>query len=603
MAHQNSVHPAKTILISSIHSHARSAFYGILVWLVAAIASATFCQLALAQNPQFASLEVAKKYSVELPPYNADAAEIASYKKDSRDAERNQRDSLAKVKTILNSNGSISDPIIADYFDGFEFPSMTTLDSRVLSTLGERRTKFIKDFLSPTVSGNVRNGMIDLTINATQKICADSSLHPAARLNAVYLLGMLDQVAPVRTPVQLPVPSKTAFDSLRKILDSPDTKSFPAYLKVAALAGIQRHVEVDRAVGGQISAADKQALLQTALGFLDDPKTDDLSYWLKRRGMQLIGLIGDPRSVDRVIAVLKSEDAGIWLRFDALEAIGKLNLSTDSLAKNMEVTLAITEFLAASFENESKAIKAAVDNLVYRELLFEDVDLTVTGTNYEANQAGQTGAAFTGGGGMGGMGGKGGGMGGKGGGGGGMGGKGGGGIGGGPPGGGFGLDMGFNPGGGGFGGGIGMSGGMPSGPMVELPVYQLNIIRRRIKSLAFTGAQILGGSTGTEGLNLLVDANGQAFIAKVLPELNNSLTESNTGIIDLEAKKTDDFPVMDQEPVSITQQLIDLCAKTGKTLNSYVRTQNGEPEGDPAGAPGGAPAIPAVADAPATPAG
>jgi hypothetical protein len=304
MANQNSVHPVKAILIANFRTQSRNALFLALVWLVATIALATFCQFASAQPQQYSALEVAEKYRTQLPPYNADEETIASYKKDNRDAERNQRDSYGKVRDILTGSGNVSDPIINEYFNGFEFPYMTTLDNRVLSQLGERRTKFIKDFLNSNVSGGVRSGFIDLTIAATQKICADSSLHPAARLNAVYLMGMLDQIAPVRSPLQLPVPSTAAFDSLRKILDSTDDKSFPNYLKVAALAGIQRHVEIDRLVGNQIAAADKQALLQKAAAFLDDPKNDDLSYWLKRRGMQLIGLIGDPRLIDRVIAVL-----------------------------------------------------------------------------------------------------------------------------------------------------------------------------------------------------------------------------------------------------------------------------------------------------------
>jgi hypothetical protein len=595
MAYQNSVHPVKAILISNYHSHNRNMSLVALVWLIAAMVSATFCQIASAQNQQYAALEVAEKYRVQLAPYDADDAEISVYKKDNRDSERNQRESLAKVKAILNSNGNIADPIVSEYFDGFEFPSMTTLDERVLSKLGERRTKFIKDYLNSNVTGNARNGLIDLTIAATQKICADSSLHPAARLNAVYLMGILDQVAPIRNPVQLPVPSKAAFDSLRRILDSADAKSFPEYLKVAALAGIQRHVEIDRLVGGQITAANKQALLQKAKAFLDEQKTDDLSYWLKRRGMQLIGLIGDPGSIDRVLAVLKSEDAEFWLRFDALEAIGKLKLSSDALAKNLEAAVAITEYLASSFENESKSIEESVEELVHNQLLFENIDLVETGTNYERNEPAQTGSAFTGGDGFGASGGgrSGGGAGGSGKfSGGGMGagmGAGGGGPPGGAPGGGF-----------GFGAGAGNSGGTPQGMFVELPVYQLNIIRRRIKALAFTGTQILGGSDGTEGLSKLIDENGQTFVAKVVQDLNNALNESNAGIIDLEArkKKTDDEPMTDEEPIGVTQQLINLCAKSAKTLNGFVRTQKGEPEVDPADAAVGAPAVPAAGDKP-----
>jgi hypothetical protein len=127
-----------------------------------------------------------------------------------------------------------------------------------------------------------------------------------------------------------------------------------------------------------------------------------------------------------------------------------------------------------------------------------------------------------------------------------------------------------------------------------LPVYQLNVIRRRIKALAFTGSQILGGSTGTDGLSKLVDANGKTFIAKVVQNLNKTLNESNAGIVDLEAKKSDDELMTEDEPISVTQQLINLCEKSGKTLSGLVRSQKGEPDADPADAAIGAPAVPAA---------
>lgn len=619
MAHQNSIHHVKAILISDVRSPLRMAWSISLAWLISALVIATLCQLASAQDQRYSSLEMSEKYRVELAPFDADDDQLKDIKSANRGAERTQRESLSKVKDIVNNNGNISDPIIADYFEGYAFPAMTTVDNRVLSNLGSTRTRFIKDFLGSDVTGTTRAGMIDLTIRAMDSIRSNDTLHPSARLNAVYLLGMLDDTAAVRVPVRLPVPSKAAYTSLNQILDSNDDKSSPAYLKVAALAGIQRHVEIDRLVGGgQLSAAEKQALLAKAGAFLDDPKDDDLTYWLKRRGMQLIGLIGDPQSVDRVLAVLNSDDAAFWLKFDALEAIGQLNL-TDGSPKNMEAAVAATQFVATSLENESKSIEAALDKLVYDQILYQDVDLKQTGTNYEANLPAETGTAFGGGGPGSGMGGpdmgRGGGSGGPpgggkfGGGGMGAGGPGAGGPGAGGPGaggpGGQGPDMGRGGGGfggfGGFGGGFG-GGGTTASPTLELPGYQLIVFRRKIKSLAYTGAQVLGGETGTDGLNKIVDADGQAFIAKVLSDLNATLRKSNVGIIDLDDKKSDDV-MMEDKPVSVTQQLIDLCAKSGKTLAGYVRTQKGEPEAnplDPADASAAAGETPAAAAPAAT---
>jgi hypothetical protein len=200
-----------------------------------------------------------------------------------------------------------------------------------------------------------------------------------------------------------------------------------------------------------------------------------------------------------------------------------------------------------------------------------------TGTNYAANEAAKTGTMSGGSGGMDG------------------------GRGSGPGGGKFGGGMGAGMGGAGMpgmgdmmgGGGMsGSSGGAVGGESLELPVYQLNSIRRRIKALAFTGAKILGGDTGNEGLKKLVDDQGKAFIAKVIVDLNNTLEKSNVGIVDLDARKTDEEPDYgDEPPPSVTQQLIDLCVESAKKLDGYVRTEKGLPdpaasEADPAAAVG-----------------
>jgi hypothetical protein len=150
---------------------------------------------------------------------------------------------------------------------------------------------------------------------------------------------------------------------------------------------------------------------------------------------------------------------------------------------------------------------------------------------------------------------------------------------------------------GGFGGGA-FSGDAPQGADVNLPVYQLNSIRRRIKALAFTGSNILGGETGQAGLSKIVDDEGKALIKGVVRELNYALNESNAGIVDLSAKKSNDEPDFGDEPEpSTTQKLIDLCERSSKKLNGLVRTAKGEP--DPVAAPGAAET--ATADAPKAP--
>ncbi|MFT5304257.1 MAG: hypothetical protein ACI814_005082 [Mariniblastus sp.] len=526
------------------------------IWLVAAVAIAVLPQEASAQSGRklYSELDVSDKFRAELPRYNATAEEKSATKRTSRNAEKAQREAFLKVETILESGGNIGDPAVTEYLNDYLFPSMTTLDNRVLSTLGDARTKFIKDFLSEDVTGNTRSGFIDLTISGMEKTYSNPKLHPAARLNAVYLIGMLDQVPQTRNPPLMPVPSRAGFTNLLKIIsNSTDTDTFPPELKVAALAGIQRHLELDKTTGGA-------ALVTMLTTMLNDPKTDDLSYWLKRRSMQMLGMIGNPSSLDNALTIIESEEAQFWLKFDALQAIGKLNTGADA-AKSLAASMTVTNFIANSLDEESKTIQGRVDKLVYDQLLFQDIDLIETGTHYTSGDD----AAADEGDDMGGMGGMG-----RGGGGGSPGGMGRGGGGGAP--GGMGMGRG--------GGGMGFEGGdttEPTLPLLELPVYQLNLTRRRVKALAFVGSDVLGGKTGTAGLASRADEKGKSFIKKVVRNLDTLIADSNVGIIDLDDRSRDDEEESDEEPVAVTTQLIELCADSAKILDGYVRAEKGLP--------------------------
>ena len=247
--------------------------------------------------------------------------------------------------------------------------------------------------------------MIDLAMRETQKIYEDKDLHPAARLNAVYIVGLLDDVPAVRIDNQIPRPSKKAYAQLGSIFVSNDADKHPDFHKVAALAGIQRHVEIDNLAGGQIDATQKNSLLTILGNMLNKPENDDLSYWLKRRSMQMIGLIGDSNSIDTVLAVLNSPDTGMWLKLDAVNAISQLDMTGAGADKSLAASVAITEFIGKALETESKSIEAAVAKLVFDSMLFQNVDLEATGTNYQSDAAAKTGTAAPSGGGGGGRGG------------------------------------------------------------------------------------------------------------------------------------------------------------------------------------------------------
>jgi hypothetical protein len=134
------------------------------------------------------------------------------------------------------------------------------------------------------------------------------------------------------------------------------------------------------------------------------------------------------------------------------------------------------------------------------------------------------------------------------------------------------------------GGGLGGGGGddAPTSEILELPVYQLNIFRRRIKSIAFTTSQILGGADGTGGMFKLMDESGKDLIKNINGELTSLLEESNIGIVDLDARKSADEDE-DVEPKSVANQLAELCDGSSKKIDKMLGKE-APAEADPLGA-------------------
>lgn len=541
MAISSSSNSVKSALTSGFQSRLTNMTIKAIVAGTAVLALAVGSQSALAQ---FESIPMNPRYVTQLPPFDADEEQLEATKKANRTNEKNLRDDLSKIRSLLNNGGSPADnPLVEQYLKGYVFPSMTIIDNRVLSQLGNMRAKFLKDFFDPRISAGARGALIDLTIQQAREAYRNNSLHPAARLNMVYLIGMLDQTPGVRLPPQFPVPSRSAYDSLSDILKSAD---LPAFLKVAALAGIQRHVEIDNITkNGQLTDADKTFLTGKSNEYLDAPAQDDLSYWLKRRGMQLLGELGNATTLEKAVSVIQSKDAGFWVKFDAMEAIGKLNLAGTDAAQSLAATKAVAEFASSALLQESEAINGAIKQLVYDQILYQDLDLIASPTDYSSGAAvsSSSGGGGTDGGRSGGNSGK--------------------------FTGGSGMGMGMGAGMGAGAGGLGASNETPAGEILELPVYQLNVFRRRIKTIALTTSQILGGADGTGGLAKLVDESGKDLIKKVNGELSSLLEESNVGIVDLDARKTEDEDE-EVEPKSVANQLAEMCDEASKKIDKAL---------------------------------
>jgi hypothetical protein len=492
-----------------------------------------------------------------------------------------------KVQAVLEGAGDLSDPLIAKYFGGYVFPEMTRFEN--LPQLGTARSDFLKFYLSNRVSGPVRTRFIEeVCLPNLKKIYAneEQNLHPSARLSAVYLLGLLDSAAASRSGATPPVPSPAALDELMRLADGSDE-----LLKTGAWTGLHRHLQIDAASGGgQIPNQKKLAIRESANRLIrqtaeQNQLTAEVDYWLKRRSIQSLGFLRSADSLEVITDVLKNPDQPFWLRYDALEALGLLQLGR----VDQETVNAIGRFLIDGLEAEARAIDEEVANLIYTNMLFQDLDLEKEGVNWEAGLSAPGSGSRAGGPPGGSRGGnRGGGVGGVGVDGGGAGMAGGGAGTAGPDGDG---DRGQGARGGARGGGLGA--GLGAGPgatgqiatdepkKIELPNYLLQVSRRKIKSLAFTGKQILmprgSGETSNNGLMPLAEnEDTRNLIRDLANELDKVVKDSEVGIINLDARPAtrrrggDDDEVSKEAEETTTIKLTKVCQNAANKMRELL---------------------------------
>ncbi len=428
---------------------------------------------------------------------------------------------------------------VKEYFNGYIFPQMTQPEE--LKESGSLRDSFFRTFMKSDVNEASRKKVItDVILPAMQSIARGKDYAPSARLNAIALLGRLDESPLVRngTRVRPPRPSSAAFTFLSSQLGDATS---PPWIKAAAIQGLIRHLRVDQGVGGRLLNDGQRDILETFAINTIDGKTagqaewsTDLDYWLKRRSVQLLGAIGRQgaggRSLDRLIAIAGDEKQSAWMQLDAIKALRTIDFTGAQEAKVSEVLVTVTNYLQRQLANEAENIAGLLEDLIYKNILYGDTDFVASGTRYAKNVA----KAASGGMGMG-------------------------------------MDadamsemMGDM--------GMGTMGGKPEEPvfLVELPNYQLNLVRRRMKIFAFSANDVLQNATGLEAAASAKDKQLRLAIGTFAKDF---LKDSSIGLVDL--SKEDDDEEEEQQKVSFTDQLQEVCENGASKLKTILTRHAG----------------------------
>ena len=292
--------------------------------------------------------------------------------KEFRDESRKVKSRLSEARSTVSEavkDGSANFGLNGDkYMLQFRLASMTQTEDRYLSQLGEMRADFMKLYLDRS-STAVRRSVISKILPELEKISLDQDYHPAVRLNAVSMIGLLDDRAGSSSGP--PIPSTAAYGALKKIWSSANSSDA---VRAGALSGIRRFAEISRrsdseqSIAGDVKSEMIAILSGTARG--QDSWKPDFDYWMKRRATQILGFIGEGGDVvDAVSTVMKQaqkegERDVFWLRYDGLVALANLKFRQLDRKRVPALIDDVLGFISDSLESEAARLQSQIDDLV-----------------------------------------------------------------------------------------------------------------------------------------------------------------------------------------------------------------------------------------------
>jgi len=454
--------------------------------------------LAVAQN--YESLPIAERYQVPTLTGRETPEERSKLTPKITEGRKNISEDSGAIQDSLRSNTARSENFDR-FFLEYLFAEMTQTNDEYLSTLGARRNDFLRRYLSADVSGENRRHLIDQVLLPTMKRVAEGNFHPAARLNAVILIGMVNSAEAGAGGSEAPQPSAECVAYLNSLVKQDQ---LPLYLRVGAFTGLHRVAQLeglrpalDQNLVKEISTAALAVAENKATG--QDQWDSDANYWLRRRSVQILGFLrnqGDNLAVVNSLYGILSDDKNQFnLRLDAVEALSELNLTEAAAAKVKDVSEGVTKLAGDALVQQADKIRGDVEDYIAINLLNKGPFLLRSGSAPSSSGGGQgrdTPKMNAGGG----------------------------------------LDGGGETGG----GGNQQAGSDPDAPLFDMPNYYLNMERRACKNYVFICQNLL--VNGGKWYAIAPDQDRKLFDAAG-DVLESVMEKSDVGLVDLSKSDSD----------------------------------------------------------------
>jgi hypothetical protein len=293
----------------------------------------------------------AKKDTKKTAPAQPEEPEEFPYEKidvpgslleDTPKAKALKRELDMKRAAVLRGEASLEDAQTRATFDNYyaRYWFAVLTHPNELASWPERRVRFFRDISASNVAENapVHDHLVKLTFDEMSKI-AKGNYHPAARYNAVIFIANLNDTEPILVGERKrpPVPYINGLAFMLTEFNNPQQIDA---VRVGALVGIQRHVDVDRQLGAEsrrlVNNNAEKRIVDLAVGLLTakDPPPDRLREghnWMRRRAADILGLLGslgdNGKALTALTTVLGDATEPVSLRCSAAEAVGRLSFA------------------------------------------------------------------------------------------------------------------------------------------------------------------------------------------------------------------------------------------------------------------------------------
>ena len=276
---------------------------------------------------------------------------------------------LATKKTdyfaLLKANNIDSDRQgVEKFFDNYYF-SRWTLPGATGSVRGYALELLTQDFIDLT--GGARDYLLNKSFDTLRKMAADQTVTQAARYNAIYTIGLLNQRdAPNNTT--RPVPYAPALEFLVKEYEKQDVN--PDFIRLGALLGMYRHALLDI-----VDVEMRETTLPTLMKkIVEDGKPADrtadeqeLLDCFRLRALDTLGALkstGPRNEVVRLfLGVMENDQESLDVRCYASRKLADLNFQAATQAgiqiDFQRIATALLELTKATCDIELKLVDAA----------------------------------------------------------------------------------------------------------------------------------------------------------------------------------------------------------------------------------------------------